>query len=242
MAILGTSEAAAVGLAFAAIVLVHIVRQANANANRKLPPGPKGVPFFGNLFQIDVLRPYPKFREWAKEYGPVYRLKLGPQEVIVLNTAEAADEIFVNRSKNFSSRSPPHVAHDIMSAGQRQVFLPYDKEWKASRKSLQAAIGPGASKRLRPSQDLESRVLLYDILQHGEQSLQDMEGGPNGEVPEGHWFSLVRRYTTSIVMTVTYGKRAHKILNNRHLHMIYEVLANLTKVGQPGNYLYAFLI
>ena len=63
-----------------------------------------------------------------------------------------------------------------------------------------------------------------------------MEEGPNGEVPEGHWFSLVRRYvcvhsmihlirwlrssneqTTSIVMTVTYGKRAHKILNNRHL-------------------------
>lgn len=64
------------------------------------------------------------------QYGPIYRLKLGPQEFIVLNTAEAADELFVNRSKIYSNRSPPHVAHDIMSAGQRQVFLPYDKEWK----------------------------------------------------------------------------------------------------------------
>lgn len=150
------------------------------------------------------------------KYGPIYRLKLGPQEVIVLNTAEATDELFVNRSKTFSSRSPPHVAHDIMSAGQRQVFLPYDKEWKvrfifscadhkvhgillqASRKSLQAAINPFASKRLRPSQDLESRVLLYDILQHGDQSLDDMEEGPNGEVPEAHWFSLIRRYVCAM--------------------------------------------
>ncbi|KAF9445128.1 cytochrome P450 [Macrolepiota fuliginosa MF-IS2] len=237
MGILSSSEVLAVALAFAVIGLTHYVRGARVNAGRKLPPGPKGIPFFGNLFQIDALRPYPKFREWALQYGPIYRLKLGPQEVIVLNTAEAADELFVNRSKTFSSRSPPHVAHDIMSAGQRQVFLPYDKEWRASRRSLQAAVGPSASKRLRLSQDLESRVLLYDIIQHGVHSLQDMEDGPNGEVPEAHWFSLVRRYTTSIVMTLTYGKRAHKILNNRHLHMIYEVLANFTKVGQPGNYL-----
>ncbi len=71
---------------------------------------------------------------------------------------------------------------------------------QAARKSLQVAIGPGASKRVRPSQDLESRVLLYDILQHGDQSLEDMKEGPHGEVPEAHWFSLVRRYVCAILI------------------------------------------
>ncbi|RDB14793.1 hypothetical protein Hypma_016543 [Hypsizygus marmoreus] len=215
----------------------HHLDSAGVASGCELPPGPSGIPFFGNLFQVPVLRPYPKFRDWAKQYGSIYHLRLGPQDMIVLNTAEAADELFVNRSKNYSSRSPPHVAHDIMSAGQRQVFLPYDKEWKATRRSLQAAIGPGPSKRLRPLQELESRVLLHDLLMHGDKGLRDLAEGPNGEVPEDHWFSLIRRYTTSVVLIVMYGKRANKVINNHQLHKIYAVLANFTKVGQPGNYL-----
>ncbi|KAF9048046.1 cytochrome P450 [Hymenopellis radicata] len=206
------------------------------------PPGPKKIPFFGNLFQVPALRPYPIFREWAQKYGPIYHLRLGPQNVIVLNTPEAADELFVNRSKSFSSRSGPHVAHDIMSAGQRMVFLPYDKEWKAARKSLQNSIGPMAAKKLRPFQDLESCVCMHDIMEHGNKTVEEkLSDTPNGHVAETHWFSLLRRYTTSVVMTVTYGKRAHKIVGNPRLqvldHKIYEVLANFTIVGQPGNYL-----
>lgn len=226
-----------VTLIFVATVLLVVAsyhrKQEKAYRVRILPPGPPGIPFFGNLFQVPALRPYPKvlfvffspeyrsiliafdylkFREWAKQYGSIFRLRLGPQNMIVLNTAEAADELLVNRSNNFSSRSPPHVAHDIMSAGQRQVFLPYGREWKvniishiyhdrahtyqACRRSLQTSIAPGPSKQLRPLQELESCVLLHDFLTHGETSLGVLSEDPTSEVPEGHWFSLVRRYVS----------------------------------------------
>ncbi|KAF8067838.1 cytochrome P450 [Lyophyllum atratum] len=218
------------------IAAIYHHRARESRRGFKLPPGPRGIPFFGNLFQIPVLRPYPKFREWAKEYGAIYRLGLGPQTVIVLNTAEGAEELFVNRSKTFSSRSPPHVAHDIVSAGQRILFMPYDKEWKAARRSLQYAIGPGPSKKMRPIQVMESSVLLHDLLAHGDRGLQDLAPGPNGEVPENHWFSLFRRYATSVVMTVTYGQRVNSIDSPR-LHKIYVVLENIIRVVQPGNYL-----
>ncbi|KAL6304972.1 cytochrome P450 [Sparassis latifolia] len=178
-----------------------------------------------------------KYRAWARKYGEIFYLRLGPQNVIVLNSADAADELFVNRSKNYSSRAPPHVAHDIMSDGQRMVFLPYDKEWKAARRSVQGAIGPSPSKKLRNVQEFESRVLLYDILCHGDKSITEPQvSGPHGEIPETHWFAVVRRYTTSVVMNVMYGNRIHRLFNNPYLHKIYDVLANFTHVGQPGNY------
>ncbi|KZT25427.1 cytochrome P450 [Neolentinus lepideus HHB14362 ss-1] len=234
--LISSTEAFALLVAIGCAALAFLGKRATVRKN--LPPGPKGVPFFGNLFQVPVLRPYPKFREWSRQYGEIFHLKLGPQDVVVLNTADAADELFVKRSNYYSSRAAPHVAHDIMSAGQRMVFLPYDKEWKTARKSLQGTIGPNPSKKLRPQQDLESRVLLYDLLLHGDKSVtQPQVEGPNGEVPENHWFSVIRRYTTSIVMTVMYGKRVHRITNNPYLHKIYDVLANFTHVGQPGNYL-----
>ncbi|KAF4581583.1 hypothetical protein EYR40_009866 [Pleurotus pulmonarius] len=222
----------------AALSLLGIKLWQQRNYEKLLPPGPKKIPIFGNLFQVSALRPYPQFRKWAQEYGPVYHLKFGSQDIVVLNTPEAADELFVNRSKIFSSRIAPHVAHDIMSEGQRMAFLPYNDEFKMVRKSLQPSIGPLPSRQLRPMQELESRVALYDLMNHGDKSITlHHTAGPSGEVPEHHWFSLIRRFTTSLVLTLMYGTRVHKIENTPRLHKLYRVLANMTSVAQPGNYL-----
>lgn len=74
--------------------------------------------------------PLVQFHEWAQKYGEIFYLRLGPQNVIVLNTAEAADELLTNRSRDYSGRASPHVASELMSAGQRMVFMSYDKEWR----------------------------------------------------------------------------------------------------------------
>lgn len=49
------------------------IRQHNASRNRREPPGPRGIPFLGqlpfagkNLFNV-------KCMEWAKTYGPVFK-------------------------------------------------------------------------------------------------------------------------------------------------------------------------
>ena len=63
---------------------------------------------------------------------------MGPTQLIVLNTAEAADELLVNRGTTYSGRPSPHVAFDIVSDGQRMVFMGYNHAWRVRRLHMRA--------------------------------------------------------------------------------------------------------
>ena len=70
---------------------------------------------------------------------------------------------------------------------------------------MQGAIGPGPSRRLRRMQEFESRVLMHDLVAHGAQSVvEEHVQGPNGEVPERHWFAIVRRYVRAVSVSVLF--------------------------------------
>ena len=61
------------------------------------------------------------------------------------------------------------------------------------------AIGPGAMKRAHVYQDLESRVLLYDLMNYGDRAVREYEPPQPGlslYVPENHWFYLLRRFVS----------------------------------------------
>ncbi|OSX61377.1 hypothetical protein POSPLADRAFT_1057133 [Postia placenta MAD-698-R-SB12] len=255
-------------LAILAIVLLVTAVAFYANGTRRapLPPGPRGIPFLGNMFQFNVIRPYPQYLKWAQKYGPVFSIKLGSQRIIVLSTSEAADELFVTRNKLYSSREPSHVGSDLLSDQQWMVLMPHGREWKVCRtylpastvrahllaalrwlcvvinqivkKSVHGSLGPSPSKQTRKMQDLECRVMLHDLLCHGETSItEEFVEGPHGKVPERHWFSIIRRYTTSLMMTLVYGRRIHRIVENPELHKVYHMMSNFTHVSQPGRYL-----
>ncbi|EEB95611.1 hypothetical protein MPER_05386 [Moniliophthora perniciosa FA553] len=115
--------------------------------------------------------------------------------------------------------------------------MPYDEQWKAARKTLQPLFTAPKTRELHFVQELESRVVLYDLLNHGEHSFSPEFRNAGEQVPETHWFSIIRRYTTSVVMLVTYGNRVERYINNPHLHKIYDVLASFAVTAQPGNYL-----
>ena len=54
-------------------------------------------------------------------------------------------------------------------------------------------------------QEFESRVLMHDLVAPGAQSVaEEPVQGPNGEVPERHWFAIVRRYVRAVSVSVLF--------------------------------------
>ena len=107
-------------------------------SQQKLPkgfqeaPGPKGLPIIGNAHQLGP-RPHRQIISWAREYGEIYKIRLGWNDWYMLCSPEAVKEIMDRQSKDSSSRAPMPVANQALSRGLRFLFMEYGSEWRKLR-------------------------------------------------------------------------------------------------------------
>ncbi|KAI9185810.1 hypothetical protein LWI28_010857 [Acer negundo] len=99
-----------------------------------MPPGPWRLPLIGNMHQLVGSLPHHRLRDLAKKYGPLMHLQLGESSIIVVSSAEIAEEvlkthgvIFANRPFLVSTRVLAYDFTDIM-------FAPYGNYWRQLRK------------------------------------------------------------------------------------------------------------
>ncbi|KAG5583053.1 hypothetical protein H5410_053680 [Solanum commersonii] len=96
-------------LFFSAIILLPVLilffsQKKSTKCSYKLPPGPPGLPIFGNMFELGKV-PYKKMSVLQQKYGPVLGLKLGTStNLMVVQTAQAAAELFKNHDTSFADR------------------------------------------------------------------------------------------------------------------------------------------
>lgn len=81
-----------------------------------VPPGPKGAPIVGTLFELRR-NPVAFLTRIAREYGDIVYFKLGTQPVFLVNDPELIKDILVTNSKNFIKSRGLQMAKAILGEG-----------------------------------------------------------------------------------------------------------------------------
>lgn len=111
-------------------------------------PGPRGWPLLGNLPQLDIPSLHQQFESWAAAHGPVYRLRFGTRDAVVVAQPELIASILCDRPEGWSRlRSMEKVIDEMGIDG---LFSAEGEAWRRQRRLVTSAFTPGHLKRYFP--------------------------------------------------------------------------------------------
>ncbi|KAF8599138.1 cytochrome P450 [Ceratobasidium sp. AG-I] len=180
-----------------------------------LPSGPPTVPLLGNLNIIPKLAAHFKFTEWARVYGGLYSLKMGPGTAIVITDATIVKDLMDKRSQSTIDRPSIPVA-DCVTGGMNIGFARYTEDWRALRRAAHETLAQSACVQHIAIQRAESSQLLHDCLID----------------PKG-FYTHIRRNSTSVILSVLFGKRAPRF-RTQEVQDFFEVQELWSEALAPG--------
>ncbi|XP_001376456.4 steroid 21-hydroxylase isoform X2 [Monodelphis domestica] len=98
---------------------------------------PPLVPGFFHLFQADLPS---HLQSLAQRYGPLYRVHLGMQDVVVLNSKKAIEEALTKNWLDFSGRPQTFTNQEVSKNSHDLSLGDYTPLWKAQRKLARSAL------------------------------------------------------------------------------------------------------
>jgi cytochrome P450 len=113
-------------------------------------PGPRPWPLVGNLAQMRTWRVHQDVENWSKQYGPMFKIRLGREQVLVLASHELVSAALRDRPDGFRRPSITAQISDEMG-GRPGVFLAEGATWRDQRRMVMAALAPHAVKAYFPS-------------------------------------------------------------------------------------------
>ena len=189
---------AAIGFAIFAIgyFILKYLNHTDKPKVKNLPEIP-GVPLFGNLLQFGEHHAKVAGR-LAKEYGPVFQVRLGNRRIIFANTFESVKHLWITNQSALISRPKLYTFHSVVSSSQGFTIgtSPWDESCKNRRKAAATALNKPAVQSYMPIIDLESCLAIKDLV-------KDSQGGTVDLDPRKYF----HRFALNTSLTLNYGIR-----------------------------------
>ncbi|KAI1167833.1 putative cytochrome P450 oxidoreductase [Nemania serpens] len=200
-------------------VALYIVYGAFTYGHRRrdMPPGPKTLPFIGNLHLLPKTYTHIQFTEWARQYGGIYTLKLGSATMAVITDRTIGKSTLDKKSSIYSHRPPSYVAHDLITGGHHLLAMPYGEKWRTFRGLMHQHLTENMVQQQHLSLvNAEALQLVRDYMLF----------------PEDHMLHP-KRFSNSIINSIVYGIRTphHKAEYMRRLYSLMESWSELMETG-----------
>ncbi|OTA98840.1 hypothetical protein M426DRAFT_101140 [Hypoxylon sp. CI-4A] len=212
-----------VGLAF-----IYVARRLLSGARHPpLPPGPRGLPFIGNLMYMpkpDAFEPY----HWLKHkerYGPISSMNVAGNTIIMLNDTRLAIELLEKRAAKHSSRPRLIFVGEMIGWGSTLGLMPYGDKYRRYRKRAARLIGnTTASARYVDVQEVEVGHFLLHLLESPEELV-----------------TYIRKETGSMILKVAYGYTAESHGNDILNDMVSDAMDVFSLAAAPGTFVVDFM-
>ncbi|KAK1430044.1 hypothetical protein QVD17_12516 [Tagetes erecta] len=185
------------------VVLLQIFNKKRVNRE---PPKAKGAwPIIGHLHLLGGSRlTHHVYGDLADKHGPIFTVKLGVHQTLVVSNAEVAKECYTINDKIFASR-PKSMAAEIMGYNYALIGLaPYGDYWRKVRKMITLEV---LSQRrvdmLQNVRALELKASMKDIYEAWLKN-KEGEGSNMVKVDMSGWFGNL---ILNVVLQILTGKR-----------------------------------
>ncbi|XP_062414033.1 cytochrome P450 2K1-like [Pungitius pungitius] len=156
-------------LVTAGILLVWYVFYPNFDRKRKDLPGPRPLPLFGNLFQINPKSFNSTLYELSKKYGSVFTVYLGPQKVVILAGYKTVKDALVNHAVEFGDRYSSPGFHDLSGEQRNGIIFANGDSWKEMRRFALINLRDfGMGKKAAENKIIEEVQYLIDVFERHE--------------------------------------------------------------------------
>jgi len=148
----------------AAITFSLLLRRRKRQHVLPLPPGPRGLPIVGNMFQVPTSLLWEKALEWGKVYGDMIYLDIAGMPMLIVNSHEVAVDLLSKRSANYSSR-PQLMMSTLGGWGWATSILPYGEALKTQRMFLHKYFQTPEVLNYKETQQTYCHIFLQGILE-----------------------------------------------------------------------------
>lgn len=211
---------------------IRLQRSGRTRARANKPPSPPGLPVVGHLHLLNKEPPYKTLQQFAHIHGPLFSLRLGFRDTLVVSSPAAVEEIFTKNDLNFSNR-PKFLAGKLLNYNFTTLgAAPYGPLWRNLRRltALQIFSTPRLNDFSATRRE-EIKLLLKDLHRSsGQGSVKvDMK-------------SKLSELSFNIIMRIVAGKRyfgdeAENDEQARRFRRLISEMFYLSGASNPGDFL-----